>query len=488
MKWNDSTAQRLSPETGAWDQQEGHTSWCCPLPFPGGGDSLWGKGREKDGGHRGDRRRGRKSREVMSAAPTCKPSLIFNPNVYLCKWAQRSRVGGTLRLFGQNSAFIHMKSLSCLLWGWACLTSPSLREERLGSGFQGEFWVLPLGVWRRGPSLADATLPGPGWPRNRSLQMGEPGEPMQDLEPSMSNLPVTFTSSVQLLSRVRLFATPWTAARQASLSITNSWSLCKLMSIESVMPSNHLILCCPLLLPLSSFPSIRVFYNNISPWIWLEEEWVPHGLWKTNLLTSDQACSWEIPHFPPGPGQDNPSKVRTPLLVGIPHRNSSLFSGDSLPGSARPQILLCESHSDGVDLVVSCVWLFVTPSSAACQASLAMEFSRQEYWSGLLFPTPGEEEISGPEIEPESPELQVDSLPLNHLGNSNLTLVQVYILIILENKKFCMVPTKAMDNFYFSSEPWRKEKSAFNQASLMGYSPWGCRRVRIQRLNNNNRA
>ena len=55
-------------------------------------------------------------------------------------------------------------------------------------------------------------------------------------------------NSVQSLSRVQLFATPWTAAHQASLSITNSQSLPKLMSIESVMPSNHLILCCPLLL------------------------------------------------------------------------------------------------------------------------------------------------------------------------------------------------------------------------------------------------
>ena len=67
-------------------------------------------------------------------------------------------------------------------------------------------------------------------------------------------------SSVQSLSRVRLFATPWIAARQASLSITNSWSLLKLMSINSVMPSNHLILCCPLLLP-SIFHSIRVFFR-----------------------------------------------------------------------------------------------------------------------------------------------------------------------------------------------------------------------------------
>ena len=69
-------------------------------------------------------------------------------------------------------------------------------------------------------------------------------------------------SSVQLLSRVRLFVTPWTAARQASLSITNSRSLLKLMSIDSVMPSNHLILCRSLLLPPSIFPSIRVFSNE----------------------------------------------------------------------------------------------------------------------------------------------------------------------------------------------------------------------------------
>ena len=68
-------------------------------------------------------------------------------------------------------------------------------------------------------------------------------------------------SSVQLLCRVRLFATPWTAARQTSLSITTSWSLLKFMSIDSVMPSNHLILCHPLLLP-SAFPSIRVFSDE----------------------------------------------------------------------------------------------------------------------------------------------------------------------------------------------------------------------------------
>ena len=69
-------------------------------------------------------------------------------------------------------------------------------------------------------------------------------------------------SSVQSLSRVQLFVTPWTAALQASLSITNSQSLLKPMSIESVMPSNHLILCHPLLLPRSIFPSVKVFSNE----------------------------------------------------------------------------------------------------------------------------------------------------------------------------------------------------------------------------------
>ena len=69
-------------------------------------------------------------------------------------------------------------------------------------------------------------------------------------------------SLVQSLSCVRLFAAPWTAARQASLSIANSQSLLKLMSIESVMPSNHLILCHPLLLLPSIFPNIRVFSNE----------------------------------------------------------------------------------------------------------------------------------------------------------------------------------------------------------------------------------
>ena len=90
-------------------------------------------------------------------------------------------------------------------------------------------------------------------------------------------------SSVQSLSRVLLFATPWTAAHQASLSITNSWSLLKLMSIESVMPSNHLILCCPLLLP-SIFPSIRVFSNESA----LRIRWPKYWCFSFSISSSNE--------------------------------------------------------------------------------------------------------------------------------------------------------------------------------------------------------
>ena len=86
-----------------------------------------------------------------------------------------------------------------------------------------------------------------------------------DLRPSRGHFWFQFVSSAQFShSVVRLFATPWTAAHQVSLPITNSWSLLKLMSIESVMPSNHLILCHPLLLLPSIFPSIRVFSNELT--------------------------------------------------------------------------------------------------------------------------------------------------------------------------------------------------------------------------------
>ena len=118
-----------------------------------------------------------------------------------------------------------------------------------------EYWNgLPL------PSPGD--LPNPGikpaslmFPALAGGMLAPSGKPPKEVSS------VQF-SSVQSLSHVRLSATPWTAALQATLSITNSHNLPKLMSIELVMPSNHLFLCCPLLLPPSIFPSIRVFSNN----------------------------------------------------------------------------------------------------------------------------------------------------------------------------------------------------------------------------------
>ena len=99
-----------------------------------------------------------------------------------------------------------------------------------------------------------------------------PSIPPALAHPFLTQRPVQF-SSVQSLSRVRLFTTPWAAAHQASLSITNSRSLLKLMSIELVMPSNHLILCRPLLLLPLIFPSIRVFSNESAPHIRWPKYW-----------------------------------------------------------------------------------------------------------------------------------------------------------------------------------------------------------------------
>ena len=121
--------------------------------------------------------------------------------------------------------------------------------------------------------------------------------------------PIQF-SSVQSLSRVWLFATPWTTTRQASLSITNSWNLLKLVSIESVMPSNHLILCHTLLLPPSVFPSIRVFFNDSALCIRWPKYWrfsispsneysglIPYRIGLISLLSKDSQESFPAAQF-----------------------------------------------------------------------------------------------------------------------------------------------------------------------------------------------
>ena len=113
--------------------------------------------------------------------------------------------------------------------------------------------------------LGWVTLRSGGFTGRSKLWQEAPGI-LQDFLPWLCGIPLISkngrTSSVQSLSCVWLFATPWTAARQASPSISNSWSLLKLTSVESVMPSNHLILCRPLLLPPSVIPSIRGFSNG----------------------------------------------------------------------------------------------------------------------------------------------------------------------------------------------------------------------------------
>ena len=127
--------------------------------------------------------------------------------------------------------------------------SPTLQADSFLSKPPGK----PKNIGVGSLSLSPRDLPNPGI---------EPGSLALQVDSLSADLPSFQISSVQSLSRVRLFVTPWIAARQASLSITNYWSLLKLMSIESVMPSSHLILCHPLLLLPPIPPRIRVFSNE----------------------------------------------------------------------------------------------------------------------------------------------------------------------------------------------------------------------------------
>ena len=162
--------------------------------------------------------------------------------------------------------------------------------------------------------------------------------------------------------------TPWTAAHQTSLSIINSWSLLKLMSIESVMSSNHLIFCRPLLLP-SIFPGIRIFSNESALlirwpkyWRWIDESHLKH-------------------------------------LIHVLKERKKVKS-------------------------LSHVQLFAIPLTVVYQASLSMGFSRQEYWSVLPFPSPGD--LSDPGIfltQGSNPGLlhcRQTLYPLSHQGNLSI--------------------------------------------------------------------
>ena len=136
-------------------------------------------------------------------------------------------------------------------------------------------------------------------------------------------------SSVQLLSHVRLFVTPWTAAHRASLSITNSWSLLKLMAIQSVMPSNHLILCRPLLLPPSIFPSIRVFSSELV----LQIRWPKYWSFSFSISPSNEysgLISFRIDWFDPCSPRDSQESSPTPQFKSISSSVLSLLYGPIL--------------------------------------------------------------------------------------------------------------------------------------------------------------
>ena len=129
-------------------------------------------------------------------------------------------------------------------------------------------------------------------------------------------------SSVQLLSHVQLFATPWTTACQASLSITNSQGLPKFVSIELVIPSNHLILCHPLLLPPSIFPSIRVFSNESA----LRIRWLKYWSFSFNISPSSEhsgLISFRRTGWYPCSSRDSQESSPTPQFKSI---NSSALS------------------------------------------------------------------------------------------------------------------------------------------------------------------
>ena len=126
-------------------------------------------------------------------------------------------------------------------------------------------------------------------------------------------------SSVQSLGCVCLFETPWTTARQASLSITNSWRLLKLMSIELVMPSNHLILCFPLLLQPSVFPSIRVFSIESV----LHIRWPKTGVSTSALVLPMNIQNWFPLGLTPCCPRDSQETSPTPWFKSI---NSSVLS------------------------------------------------------------------------------------------------------------------------------------------------------------------
>ena len=215
---------------------------------------------------------------------------------------------------------------------------------------------------------------------------------------------IKFTS-VQSLSCVRLFVNTWTAAHQASLSITSSWSPPKPISIESVMPSNHLIFCHPLLLLPSIFPSIRVFSNESALCI----RWPKYWSFSFNIRPSNEhpgLISFRMDWL-------DVLAVQGTLKSLIQHHSSKAsilwHSAFFIVQLSHPYMTTGKTTAltrwTFVGKVMSLILIFyllllillsrfsrvrlcATPWTAAYQASPSVRFSRQEHWSGLPFPSP----------------------------------------------------------------------------------------------------
>ena len=203
-----------------------------------------------------------------------------------------------------------------------------------------------------------------------------------------------------------LLQTPLTASCQASLSITNSQSLLKLMSTESVMPYNHLIFCHPLLLPPSIFPSIRVFSNESVLLI----RWPKYWSFSFNISPSNEysgLISFKIDWFDllaiqgslKSLLQHHSSKasiLQCSAFFTVQLSHPYMTTGKTIALTRRTFVSKVQTNGS-----LSRVWLFATPWTAAYQAPLSVEFSRQEYLSGLTFSPP--KDLPDPGIKPVSP-------------------------------------------------------------------------------------
>ena len=191
---------------------------------------------------------------------------------------------------------------------------------------------------------------------------------------------------VKSLSRVWLLVTPWTAAHHASLSFAVSLSLLKLMSVKSVMPSKHLILCWPLLLLPSIFSSSKIFSNELALCI----RWPKYWSFSFSISPSNEYSGL--------------ISFRIDLISLQSKGLSRVFSNATVQThqffGTKPYLWF-NSHIHTCCMIsrFDCVWLFAILWTVAHHAPMSMRFPRQEYWSGLPFPFPGDLPVPGIKLE-----------------------------------------------------------------------------------------